>query len=106
MSNPIPVFVYIKNKFESNDVMVIYNDKVTKGTETIQDYKILRDFYLPIEEVCREVNWRYTTDQDVRGSEASVTILFDLDVFDYEYLTRAKTQLVIVTMTGNYRYFL
>merc|ERR1712150_64151 len=37
---------------------------------------------------------------NVTGSEASVTILYDLDYFHYEHLTRAKTQLVIVTIDG------
>ena len=59
-----------------------------------------------IEEFCREKHWRCTSRRNVRGSEASVTILYDLDDFYYEYLTRAKTQLVIVTIDGKQRYFL
>ena len=59
-----------------------------------------------IEEFCREKHWRCTYLGDVRGSEASVTILYDLDDFYYEFLTRAKTQLVIVTIDGKQRYFL
>ena len=59
-----------------------------------------------IEEFCTKQNWRCTEDVNVDGSEASVTILYDLDDFEYDYLTRAKTQLVIVTIAGEERYFL
>ena len=53
-----------------------------------------------IEEFCTEQKWRCTERCNVRGSEASVTILYDLKYFGYEDFTRAKTQLVIVTIAG------
>ena len=76
-------FDYFKDKFESQDVMLIYDNPSN-----------LND----IEEFCRDQKWRCTERGNVRGSEASVTILYDLDFFRYEDLTRAKTQLVIVTI--------
>ena len=83
-------FDYFKDKFESQDVMLIYDNPSN-----------LND----IEEFCTEQKWRCTEDVNVRGSEASGTILYDLDFFRYEDLTRAKTQLVIVTIAGKQRYF-
>ena len=84
-------FDVFKNKFESNDLMVIWG-KYNKPSNLID-----------IEEFCRQQNWRCTERLNVRGSEASTTILFDLDEFDYEDFTRAKTQLVIVTIDGKQR---
>ena len=79
-------FDYFNDKFESNinDVMLIwdYYDKPSN----LQD----------IEEFCREKKWRCTLSGNVRGSEASVTILYNVHSFLYEHLTRAKTQLIIV----------
>ena len=47
--------------------------------------------------------WECSSDKNIRGSEASVTILYDLDFFNYEQLTRAKQKLIIVTIFGNTR---
>ena len=91
IDNPTSFFDYFKDKFESNDVMLIcYNPT------NLNDIK----------KFCTVKKWRCTERLNVRGSEASVTILYDLNFFDYEYLTRAKTQLVIVTIDGKQRYFL
>ena len=81
---------YFKDKFETDDVMLIH--------------------YFPsnlnyIEEFCREQKWRCASYFDITGSEASVTILYDLGDFSYEFFTRAKTRLVIVTIDEKQRYF-
>ena len=91
LSNPKSFFDYFKDKFKSDDVMLIwdYDNKPSNPKD--------------IEEFCTEQKWRCTEDDNVKGSEASVTILYDLDDFQYEYLTRAKTQLVIVTIDGKQR---
>ena len=94
LSNPKGLFDYFKDKFESDDVMLIWNHWPEPSN--------LND----IEEFCREQKWRCTSSGNVRGSEASVTILYDLEKFSYEYFTRAKTQLVIVTFDGEEWYFL
>ena len=88
LSNPKAFFDYFKDKFESDDVMLICEPSNLNE----------------IEEFCTDKKWRCTDGWNVRGSEASVTILYDLDYFYYEYLTRAKTQLVIVTIDGKQRY--
>ena len=93
LTNPKSFFDYFKDKFDSNDVMVIYSYSYS--------YK-----YKEIEEFCREQNWRCTEKFNVTGSEASVTILYDLDYSYYEWTTRAKTQLVFVTIDGKQRYYL
>ena len=90
--NPKSFFDYVKDKFVSDDVMLIHEYNTSNLNE--------------IQEFCREKHWRCTARWNVRGSEASVTILYDLDDFFYEYFTRAKTQLVIVTIDGKQRYFL
>ena len=87
-------YYFTENQVECKDVMVIW------------DSRNKPDDLTGIEEFCKEQNWRCTERSNIRGSEASVTILYDLYYFDYEYLTRAKTQLVIVTIAGKQRYFL
>ena len=94
LSNPKSFFDYFKDKFKSDDVMLIWDHR--NESSNLND----------IEEFCKQQKWRCTERLNVRGSEASVTILYDLDLFLYEYLTRAKTQLVIVTIAGKQRYFL
>ena len=84
-------FDYFKSKYDCNDVMLVWD------MDTVQYY--WRHFYnIDIEEFCRIQNWKCTETMDVRGSEASITILFNLDDFHHEYITRAKNQLVIVTI--------
>ena len=94
LTNSNSLFDYFKGKFESNDVMLIWNE-----------YEKPSNFN-EIEKFCHQQNWRCTGCDNVRGSEASVTILYDIDGFLYEHLTRAKTRLVIVTIPGKQRYFL
>ena len=93
LCNPKSFFDYFKEKFESDDVMLIWDD-YNKPSNLNE-----------IEEFCTEKKWRCTERGNVRGSEASVTILYDLDFISYESLTRAKTQLVMVTFDGDQRYF-
>ena len=93
LSNPKSFFCYFKDKFKSDDVMLIW-DGYNKPSN-------LND----IEEFCTEQKWRCTGSWNVKGSEASVAILYDLNDFNYENFTRAKIQLVIVTIDGEQRYF-
>ena len=92
LTNPKSFFDYFKDKFESDDVMLIRDNYKNKPSN-------LND----IEDFCKDQKWRYTSSGNVRGSEASVTILYDLYDFGYEQFTRAKTQLVIVTIDGKQR---
>ena len=94
LSNSNCFFDYFKDKFDSDDVMLIWDGK-NKPSNLNE-----------IEEFCTDQKWRCTEEDNVKGSEASVTILYDLRDFYYEYLTRAKTQLVIVTIDRKQRYFL
>ena len=91
LSNPKAFFYYFKDKFESDDVMLIW------------DRSNLSFKFNDIKEFCKDQKWRCTERLNVRGSEASVTILYDFNQFFYEYFTRAKTQLVIVTIEGKPR---
>ena len=62
LSNPKSFLDYFKNKFESEDVMLIHFRPIPKQ----------------IKEFCRKQKWRCTQAGNVRGSEASVTILYDI----------------------------
>ena len=94
LTNPNSFFDYFKDKFENDDVMVICES--FSRSSNLNDMKYF----------CLQQNWRCAEKIDVRGSEASITILYDLDHFFYEHFTRAKTQLIIVTVNGKQRYFL
>ena len=91
--NPKSFYDYFKDKFKSDDVMLIY------------DYNIIPSNLNDIKNFCREQMWRCTSRLNATGSEASVIILYDTDGFAYEHLTRAKNKLVIVTIDGKQRYF-
>ena len=73
-------------KFTTDDVMVIYDQE---------------EYEYDINQFCSLKNWRCSHKFDVKGSEASVVILLDLQSFGYEWFTRAKNQLVIVTTVDN-----
>ena len=91
VSNPKTFFDYFKDKYEPDDVMLIWDaDNKPSNLNKIEEY-------------CKDKKWRCTEWRNVRGSEASVTVLYDLDDFFYEFFTRAKTQLVIVTIDGKPR---
>ena len=98
LTNYKSLFDYFKDKFNCNDVMVVWN--VQNKPTNLND----------IEDYCKERNWRCTSDSSIRGSEASVTILYDFvdfyDFYYYEWFTRAKTQLIIVTTDEHQRCFL
>ena len=91
LSDPKAFFLYFKD-FDSENVMLFWD--ILKKPFNFKD----------IEDFCHEKEWRCSADENVKGSEASVTILYDLDVFAYEQMTRAKTCLIIVTICGKYRY--
>ena len=100
--DPKSFFDYFKVKFDSNDVMLIWDSR--REPSNLNDIK----------KFCTEKEWRCTERLNVKGSEASVTILYDTDLYggyfvdgsDYDCLTRAKTHLFIVTICGHLRYFL
>ena len=58
-----------------------------------------------IEDLCKDLNqtenatWRFCHTTEIRGCEASVVIIHDLNEFRYEAFTRAKHELIIVTYT-------
>ena len=90
LSNQNSFFDYFQDKFsDCDDVMVIYDSKPSNLDE--------------ITKFCQEKEWNCTDNWNVRGSEASVTILYDYDRFYFEGFTRAKHQLVIVTIENKER---
>lgn len=84
LASPKAFFDYFQDKFVDMDVMLIWD-------EVPSNFKELERF-------CQDKKWKCTERDNVTGSEAMVTILYDLDWFDYEVLTRAKTQFLIVTI--------
>ena len=66
LADPNSIFGYLQDKSSDwNDVMLMwdYNNKPSNLVE--------------LEELCIDKKWRYTEDVNVRGSEASVTILYN-----------------------------
>ena len=69
-----------------------------------EDVMLIYDKYFPdIEKLCSKMKWKYWNRNDVIGSEASVVIIYDHAYFRYESFTRAKHQLIIVTISSRYR---
>ena len=94
IANPKTFFVYFKHMFENDDVMLIFDDNSKSSN------------FKDIEEFCIKRKWRCTNRLNVTGSEASIIILYDYESFSHEHLTRAKNQLVIVTIHGKQRYLI
>ena len=99
LSNPMSFFDYFKDKFQSKDVMVTWDER--HKPYNLNDIK----------EFCTKQKWICTEKRNLRGSEASVVIMYGLRKgHDFEYLTRAKTHLVVVAIVGEeeagtYKYF-
>ena len=90
LANENSFFDYFQDKFsDCDDVMVIYYNPSNLNE---------------IAKFCQEKEWKCTSDGNVKGSEASVTILYDYDRFFFEGFTRAKHQLVIVTIENKKRF--
>ena len=89
LDNPESFFEYFESNISGacNDVMLSWDGGEAKPSN-------LSD----IEEYCRYKKWRCTEVGNIIGSEASCVILYDLYWFQYEYLTRAKVKLIIVTI--------
>ena len=99
--NPKVFFDYFRDKFQGDDVLLLY-DATHRTNTTSTNYTDIGN----IDKFCSEQKWSCTSNGNVTGCEASVIILYDFNFFHYEQLTRAKTQLVVVTIDGKQRYFL
>ena len=77
---------YAYERFFDEDVMVI----IPFG-KTDTDFPEIKD-------LCDELNWTICNESKINGMESSVVILYDFHQFEYECFTRAKHQLVIVTL--------
>ena len=79
----IAILDAIKDELGSyEDIALLYE----KNTETIQNW-------------CQRHNWRFIPYTEMAGSEASVIVLFDLNLVQYyinECYSRARTRLIIV----------
>ena len=85
--DPKLVFEYFEDKFSHDEDVLVLHEFPTN--------------FLEIEKSCEKKGWKSVYYQDVRGFEASIIIIYDLrDKFGYEWFTRAKHQLYIVTITG------
>ena len=82
---------------ESVDSFVNYvNEYLIKTEDTMLVYG--SSSHEQLRTLATHHNWGYHSRGEIRGSEASFVILFDIDQFDYEVFTRAKHRLLIVTM--------
>ena len=88
---------------EVKDIKAFVEYAKTKLSEH-KDVMILRDYNgvkeSKIESLCSELNWKYCNEHTVRGSESSLIIIYDWIWFTYEAFTRAKHDLLIVTLQG------
>ena len=93
LDSPESFFEYFESNFpgDCEDVMLSWDGPQPYNLNEIEDF-------------CRYKKWRCTEVVNIIGSEASCIILYDLYWFHYEYLTRAKTKLIIVTLQGKERY--
>ena len=111
LANPKSFFHYFEDEFKCTQCTVNppnSKDKIKKCTQCTDVMLMWNTWNKPsnfneIEDFCRDRGWRCTSRGNVRGSEATVTILYDFDDFAYESLTRAITQLVIVTIQSKQR---
>ena len=69
-----------------------------KDVILVAPYKSLH--HETILEYCREKKWEYFfySDNDLKGAEASVVILLGIEDFNFEWFSRAKHQLIIITV--------
>ena len=72
-------------KFKGEAMIIIYEDE-----EKLPE----------ISSLCSKLDWRYCYKYEVRGSESSLVIIYDFPYFWFEPFTRAKHNLLIVTLSG------
>ena len=51
-----------------------------------------------ISSLCKKLDWKYCRQNEIRGSEFSMVIVYDCAIFEYKSFTRAKNNLLIVTL--------
>ena len=71
------------------DAMIIKDSRKEKLTE--------------ISDLCEKLEWKYCNQAEVRGSESSLVIVYDSSIYDYKSFTRAKRNLLIVTISAGKR---
>ena len=102
-SSDVPLWVELEN---SDLFFDYFRDKMSKDVMLIWDDKNPPSNLDELKKFCRRRKRVSSVgSKSVRGSEALVTILYDIDKLDYEHWTRAKHQLIIVTILGHDRYF-
>ena len=94
-SGPLPKWIEVEktsdflqyatsNMAELKNVMLIYNAKYPVPDPEVKEF-------------CDKMKWEHGWKWEIMGSEASVIVILDLDQIQYEVLTRAKHELIIVT---------
>ena len=53
-----------------------------------------------ISALCSKLEWKFCKNTEVRGSESSLVIIYGFENFTFESFTRAKHNLLIVTLSG------
>ena len=84
------------------------NAFVKYAEENLPEFKgeamIIRDYRneeLPeISSLCSKLKWKHCYEYEVRGSESSLVIIYDFQIFHFEAFTRAKHNLLIVTLSN------
>ena len=97
-NGPIPLWLEV-----SSDISFVKYAKLCQSTFDKDVMVIIpfgkRDIDFPeIKDLCDLMNWSICDESKINGIESSVVILYDFHQFEYECFTRAKHQLVIVTL--------
>ena len=108
--NPLPGIYKSNDSFQGSKPRWVevedFEAFVKFANENLSEFRgeamIIRSEYtkaLPaIASICSKLEWRYCHGAEVRGSEASLVIFYDFDPFNFESFTRAKHNLLIVTL--------
>ena len=109
--NPIPDVPNAKESFKGPKAqwVEVKDEKafVKYAEENLSAFKgeamIIYDSFKELPEIsslCSKLEWKYCHEDEVTGSESSLVIIYDFDAFNYECFTRAKHNILIVTISG------
>ena len=96
-SGPLPQWA----EFKDVESFVKYTEDNLSGIKG--EAMVIREKIEEVAEIsslCSKLEWKYFHKDEVRGSESSMVIIYDFHEFDFEAFTRAKHNLLIVTISS------
>ena len=97
---PLPTWLKLgKDQNYSASLKYIVTDLLTEGSSVTLLYSPKKALDSDVQSFCKDKGWKFTTLSDMTGSEDDTVIAFVEDsCANLETLSRAKTNLIIVTM--------